>query len=113
VGGGRCPAGQPAVGVMNDREGAWILRIGECAEHVPLVSARVGVTVRGEGGRVLAGREVGVVGRRLRPGGVGGHRWHEETGQKDGKRREQSSYHLKYRGCVDPAPSAGAAAAAP
>src|SRR5438876_7536344 len=71
--------------MLEDRGRTRILRIREWAEHVPLVSARVGVAVGGEGGRVLAGREGGVVGRRLRPGGVGGGRWHEEAGQENGQ----------------------------
>src|SRR5207245_8738632 len=40
----------------------------------------------GVGGRVFARREGGVVGRRLRPGGVGGDRWHEEAGEENGQR---------------------------
>src|SRR6266436_758287 len=89
--GGHSPAGKPAVGMLEDRGRARILRIREWAEHVPLVSARVGVAVRGEGGRVLAGRELRVVGRRLRPGGVGGDRWHQEAGQDNGQRNAASA----------------------
>src|SRR5207253_6515468 len=77
-----------------------ILCIREWAEHVPLVCARVGVAVRGEGGRVLAGRELRVVGRRLWPGGVGGDRWHEEAGQDNGQRNAASALAQKAQtGC--------------
>src|SRR5882724_9374448 len=84
-------------GMLEDRGRARILRIREWAEHVPLVSARVGVAVGGEGGRVLAGREGGVVGRRLRPGGAGGDRWHEEAGQENGQGNAASALAQKAR----------------
>ena len=96
VEGGHRPAGKPAVGMLEDRGRARILRVRQDAEHVPLVGARVGVAVRGEGGRVLAGREGGVVGRRLGPGGVRGDGWHDDAGQEnaDGALAEEAQTRL-------------------